>query len=263
MAATDIAKTLWDFPAIDPRTAIIAVDPGLYCIIPDEIRAEAAREIERMRDEIDLLQAFRGAVIALRSSAYADVIAENARLQAAKRRALAIADERGKEACDLRAENARLRVIAADYHALNSRANSIGDDLALMQKEAGRLNLTVELQRQEIGKLRAAIDEIRTELPPPSDYKGWQGECFRTIGKIVDQALVNAERAADDAELARMSDIPLLRGGPGLDYPCAHPDMTECGHAECQRLRRCKDQHFGGDNDPNGNRDLAREIDGS
>lgn len=92
-------------------------------------------------------------------------------------------------AIGLRAENERLRVIAADYHALNSRANSIGDDLALMQKEAGRLNLTVELQRQEIGKLRAALTEIRDDELPAPPVAGWYGECFQSIREIVDEAL--------------------------------------------------------------------------
>lgn len=53
--AEDIVQILWEFPAIDPRTAIIAVDPGAYCIIPDETRATAAREIERLRAALEII----------------------------------------------------------------------------------------------------------------------------------------------------------------------------------------------------------------
>jgi hypothetical protein len=31
-----------------------------------------------------------------------------------------------------------------------------------------------------------------------------------------------------------------LRGGPGWDYPCLQPDVTECALSECQHQRRCK-----------------------
>lgn len=45
----DIVETLRDFPAVDPYTVVIALDPGAYCFVPDAVRNEAADEIERLR----------------------------------------------------------------------------------------------------------------------------------------------------------------------------------------------------------------------
>lgn len=45
----DIVDVLRDFPAVDIRTAILALDPGYYCVVPDETREDAAKEIERLR----------------------------------------------------------------------------------------------------------------------------------------------------------------------------------------------------------------------
>lgn len=32
----------------------------------------------------------------------------------------------------------------------------------------------------------------------------------------------------------------MLRGGPGFDYPCADPRITECAMYECQSIGRCR-----------------------
>jgi hypothetical protein len=47
----DIVETLRDFPAVDPYTVKVALDPGAYCFVPDAVREEAAAEIERLREE--------------------------------------------------------------------------------------------------------------------------------------------------------------------------------------------------------------------
>jgi hypothetical protein len=31
-----------------------------------------------------------------------------------------------------------------------------------------------------------------------------------------------------------------LRGGPGWDYPCDNPHVTECALSHCQQMRRCR-----------------------
>jgi hypothetical protein len=31
-----------------------------------------------------------------------------------------------------------------------------------------------------------------------------------------------------------------LRGGPGWDYPCDNPCVTECALAQCQKAKRCR-----------------------
>lgn len=47
----DIVDVLRDFPAIDPYNTIIRVDQTErgYCLIPDETRENAVKEIERLR----------------------------------------------------------------------------------------------------------------------------------------------------------------------------------------------------------------------
>lgn len=102
-------------------------------------------------------------------------------------------------------------------------------------------------------ELAAYIENVRAVLAAVDDAKiidlvvaAMDGRTFLTNDEVRARIEDRLAQRRDDAELARMSDIPtpthLLRGGPGFDYPCTHPDMTECGHAECQRLRRCKDQ---------------------
>lgn len=33
------------------------------------------------------------------------------------------------------------------------------------------------------------------------------------------------------------------RGGPGYDFPCRRPDMTECAMWECQHRNACRLEH--------------------
>jgi hypothetical protein len=74
---------------------------------------EANREPDKTRRDLLTLEACRMYREA-RSADTAVILAENARLQEAKRRALKIADERSRENVGLRAENERLRAALAE-----------------------------------------------------------------------------------------------------------------------------------------------------
>ena len=42
------------------------------------------------------------------------------------------------------------------------------------------------------------------------------------------------------ATTQQKGDWARLRGGPGWDYPCDNPYITECALVQCQKAGRCR-----------------------